>query len=281
MKGYWLKVTAVLPASPDDWSVWHEAIAKHGPSGTLQGDTPPSIATYLPQEQFGLLGTLVRSLLGQGAVRVETEVCPEEDWDQAWKQYFQPVEVGKRFVVTPSWKECEIEPGRVPIVLDPGQAFGTGGHATTRLCLAMLEASLESRGAGARVLDLGCGSGILAIAAAMLGGEVHGTDTDPICIEASRENAARNGVEAQFALSDGGVASQDGAYDIVVSNIVAETLIELAPEVRRVLAPRGEWIVGGVIKEREAEVLAAAEAVGFRLVARSEEEGWVSATLSL
>ncbi|MGE0002074.1 MAG: 50S ribosomal protein L11 methyltransferase, partial [Fimbriimonadaceae bacterium] len=259
MSGYWLKVTAVLPSPPEDWSCWHEAFAQHGPNGTVQEEARPSISAYLAPGAYEELGPLVRTLVSRGAVRVETEICPEDDWSQAWKQYFQPVEVGKRFVVTPSWKECELDTERTSIVLDPGQAFGTGGHATTRMCLALLESAMEGREAGPRVLDVGCGSGILSIAAAMMGGKVRGIDTDPICVEASQENAERNGVAAEFELSEGGLGEPSEAYDLVVSNIVADTLIELAPEVREVLTHGGAWVVGGIIHERMDEIAQTAE----------------------
>lgn len=281
MSVYWLKVTAVLPSPPEDWSCWHEAFAQYGPNGTVQDDTRPSISAYLAPASHEALGPLVRTLVSRGAVRVETEICPEDDWSQAWKQYFQPVEVGKRFVVTPSWKECVLDTARTAIVLDPGQAFGTGGHATTRMCLALLERAMEGRAAGSRVLDVGCGSGILSVAAAMMGGKVRGIDTDPICIEASQENSEKNRVAAEFELSEGGLDEPAAAYDLVVSNIVADTLIALAPAVREVLAPGGAWVVGGIIHKKMDEVAEVVESLGFRVVEQMEEEGWVSATLAL
>lgn len=280
MSAYWIKVSAVLPAEPEDWSVWHEAFAIHGPSGTVLEEGRPAISAYLSPGSHESLGPLVRTLIARGAARVETDLCPEEDWSQAWRQYFQPVEVGKRLVVTPSWRECDLETDRIRIVLDPGQAFGTGGHATTRTCLALLESAMEGPLPGTRVLDVGCGSGVLSVAAALMGGTVKGVDTDPLCIEASRENALRNGVQAEFGLTDGDLAEPESSREIVVSNIVADTLIALAPAVRRILVPSGVWIVGGIIRERWADVITAATRHGFREVERMEEEGWVSATLA-
>jgi ribosomal protein L11 methyltransferase len=199
---------------------------------------------------------------------------PEVDWAEAWKQFFVPRTVG-RFFVRPSWEEAPVPEGLVEIVLDPGQAFGTGDHPTTRMCLELVG---ETVTAGARVADIGSGSGILSIAAAKLGAEVEGVDLDAPSVEAARENAARNGVSAEFRLGTG-FEPLEGTYDVVLSNIISAALIGLAPVTAARVRPGGAWIVSGVIQDNWADVLSAAEAAGFRLDRRLEEGEWVAARL--
>jgi ribosomal protein L11 methyltransferase len=275
----WIQVRAVLQEAPDEWSVWHEAFAADGPTGTVQHDDPPAMSAYLAPGQSSRLGPLVERLLAKGAGQVQVALVPEQDWASSWKAFFRPVRIGDRIVVRPTWEDSDARPGELEIVLDPGQAFGTGGHATTRMCLELLEAELYRRGPGARVLDVGCGSGILSILAAKLGATVVGVDIDPLCIEASGQNAERNSVVAAFWLTDGEPQFEASSADVVLSNIVSAVLERMAPEAARWLAPGGRWIVSGVIPDNWARFEQATEAAGLRPIEKREEEGWVAAVL--
>jgi len=186
---------------------------------------------------------------------------PDRDWGETWKEGLGPISVGRVFV-RPSWVAVSAPEGAVEVVLDPGMAFGTGSHPTTALCLAALS-ELLVEGAGASVLDVGTGSGLLAIAAHKLGArEVHANDVDPVAVEVARENAARNGVEVLF--SGEKLASLPGRFDLLVANILANTLVELAGEVASHLAPSGRAILSGILLPQEAVVRRAYLAAGLR-----------------
>jgi ribosomal protein L11 methyltransferase len=194
---------------------------------------------------------------GRGAA---VEELADQDWGEAWKKGLEPLVIGRAFV-RPSWISAETPPGMAEIVLDPGMAFGTGTHPTTSLCLAALSDLLATR-PGARVLDVGTGSGLLAIAARKLGaGAVAGNDNDPIAVRVARENAALNGVELE--LNERDVGGQRGPFDLVLANILANTLVELAPALAAQLAPGGVVLLSGILTPQEEEVRAAYLAAGL------------------
>ena len=196
-----------------------------------------------------------------------TRVVHEADWAEAWKAHFPVLRVGRRLVVKPTWRRHRTAPNDIVLALDPGMAFGTGLHPTTRLCLAALEAVADrggSKSRGGRVLDVGCGSGILAIAVARLGAaEVVGLDTDPIAIEATVANARRNRVSRRLRARLGTLPSAEGPFDVVLANLIASLLIELAPALHDELAPGGTLVASGIFVDREPEVRAAFEAAGL------------------
>lgn len=205
--------------------------------------------------------------LGRPAPDCRRVNVEDQDWVRATQAQFGPIAVGERLVVVPSW--CEAPAGAIAITLDPGLAFGTGSHPTTRLCLEWLEATLEP---GAAVLDYGCGSGVLAIAAGKLGaGEVQGTDVDPQAIRASRDNARVNAVAASFVLPD---ALAPRTFDVVVANILANPLIVLAPALAGRVRPRGRIALSGILEAQGPDVIAA-YAPWFTLRAWRGAEGWV------
>ncbi len=201
----------------------------------------------------------------------ELSEIADEDWGESWKQGLGPLEVGRAFV-RPSWVDAPVPPGMVEIVLDPGMAFGTGTHPTTSLCLAALSDLLAAR-PGASVLDVGTGSGLLAIAAAKLGaGRVAANDNDPVAVEVARENAERNG--AMLELTGAAVGAIAGAFDLVVANILANTLVELAPDVAARVAPGGTVLLAGILVPQEDEVRAAYVAEGLRPTLERRDGEW-------
>ena len=209
---------------------------------------------------------------------LRTRLVHEADWAEAWKAHFPVLRVGRRIVIQPTWREPEARAGDVVLELDPGMAFGTGLHPTTRLSLAALEAVGE-RGAldGARVLDVGCGSGILAIAAAKLGAaSVLGVDTDPIAVEATESNAARNGLAGVIRARAGSLPSAEAPFDVIAANLIASILVALAPALAAELRPGGTIVASGIFVDREAEVRAAFESAGLALGDRSTEGDWVA-----
>ena len=201
----------------------------------------------------------------------------DTDWSERWKDHFRPLRLGDRLWVVPSWHELAAPDDAVVIRLDPGMAFGTGQHATTALCAAWLERRLVD-GPGASVLDVGCGSGILAIAARKLGaGRVVAIDNDPIAVEVARENAADNHVDIET--SEVMLADVHGTFDVVVANILSDVLCELAPELTRHTRAGGALVLSGILEEQRAEVeasLRAAAGARLRALARRRRGIWLA-----
>ena len=208
---------------------------------------------------------------------LRTRIVNETDWAEAWKEHFPVLRVG-RIVIRPSWRRHRAAADEVVVALDPGMAFGTGLHPTTRLTLAALD-DLASRGVltGARVLDVGCGSGILAIAAVKLGARTaEGVDTDPIAIESTAANARRNRLIRRVSARLGTLPTGDGAFDVVVANLIASVLIELAPLLRDEVRPGGAVVASGIFVDREADVRSAFADAGLEVDRRAVEGDWVA-----
>jgi ribosomal protein L11 methyltransferase len=247
------------------------------------GDGTVCVVFYVAQgvEGEALLEGVRGRLAGLGDFVISLEGADDEDWKNEWKKHFKPMKIG-RVVVVPQWEEYSAGGGEVCFWIDPGSAFGTGQHATTRLCVeVMQDVSLD----GARVLDLGCGSGILGIISLLLGaGHLTAVDIDPAgAIAATRENARLNGISAEQisvfagdALSDGAFREQlGGGYGLVLANIVADVIIPLAPIAYGLLAAGGAFICSGIIDERAGEVLLALERAGFVVADEKRDDGWV------
>jgi ribosomal protein L11 methyltransferase len=207
-----------------------------------------------------------------------TRVVHEADWADAWKAHFPVLRVGRRLVVKPTWRRHRAAPEDVVLALDPGMAFGTGLHPTTRLCLAAVERLADAgRIANRRVLDVGCGSGILAIAAARLGaGMVVGLDADPIAVEATIANARRNRVSRRIQARLGTLPSSAGPFDVVLANLIASLLVRLAPALHGELARGGTIVASGIFVDRAAEVRAAFDAAGLSVRDTTSEGDWVA-----
>ena len=193
----------------------------------------------------------------------ETEGVEQEDWQNGWRKYYHPMDVGQRLAIVPSWQDYDTD--RVKLILDPGLAFGTGGHETTSLCLEVLDERVKG---GERVLDIGTGSGILAIAALKLGAAVaEGVDIDPVAVRTAGENAALNGVADKLTVLVGDLSDKaSGKYDIITANIVANAIMSLAPAVPGLMADDAVFIASGIIDSRKDEVIAALEAAGLAVL---------------
>jgi len=275
---------------------------------------PATVRAYLPARDIGAArrapDEVDRALghLGAFGLReigeLRTQVVNESDWAEAWKRHVGVLRIGRRIVIRPTWRRHRRRPGDVVIAMDPGMAFGTGLHPTTRLCLAGIErwaddgllggpTGVPGRPAGAdpvlaaparrpaagvaRLLDVGCGSGVLAIAAGLLGaGALVGVDTDPIAVEATRANARRNRVARQLRARQGSLPSGAGPFDLVVANLIASVLVALARDLAAELRPAGRLLASGIFVDREAVVRSAFEGAGLRILRHEAEGDWVA-----
>lgn len=208
-----------------------------------------------------------------GSVGVE-----DADWNENWKKYFHTIEIGEKLAVVPSWEEYDNKDGRTVLNIDPGAAFGTGTHATTSLCLGILDEAVSPE---IEVLDIGTGSGILAIASVLLGAEkAVGVDIDAQSVKTARENAEINGISDKTEFIVGDLADKvSGKYNIVCANIVADVIIRLLPDVGQFMTEDGMLIVSGIIDIRKEDVLAAAKKNGFKVEAESYRDNWCAFVL--
>ena len=223
----------------------------------------------LSQENFGLdFGTLA----------LDMQNVADEDWSENWKKYYKPFRIGSHLVVKPTWEAYTPVEGDLVIELDPGMAFGTGTHETTNMCMQLLEKHLSS---GLRVMDVGTGSGILAIAAARLGAkDILAIDIDPDAVKVAKENVALNGVEQQVRVVVGDLCKSEAMpCELAVANIVADAICMQAGPLTRHLVKDGLLICSGIIREREQDVLAAAKEAGYTVYDRIEKGEWVALCL--
>ncbi len=280
-----------------------------GPEYEYDPARPVTVRTYLALDDSAeeTRARIEQGLWLLGMIRpvgpLQVRQIEEEDWANAWKQYYTIQRIGAHIVIVPSWLDYQPLPDDRVVRLDPGMAFGTGLHPTTQLCLIELERHVTP---GMHVLDLGCGSGILSIAAARLGAaRVLALDTDPIAVEATRANATLNGVADRIIAAEGSLGrgasfghwlrpDAGGSveappllpaslpddilpqFDLAVANIIARVLVAVAPDFAVALRPGGLLISSGIIADREPDVVAAYAAVGLEAVARRQEGDWVA-----
>lgn len=271
----YIELRAIFAEAPADWSPVIDLLGRMGCPNTLQEDRPPSITACLVHVEGSeeRAREIEAELMKMGASKVIRRLLPDEDWAEVWKKFFHPRRVGEKIIVRPTWEQADHQADDIEIVLDPGQAFGTGDHPTTRLCLELLEGLPLG---GKRVADLGCGSGILSIAACKLGAsEVAGLDIEPLSVEVAKANGDLNEVSARFVAGNSIQKLGPGPWHVVVSNIISATLIAMAPEIAEV-EPEN-WVVSGIIGANWPDVRAAAEREGFIVKKELEEDGWVAA----
>ncbi len=206
---------------------------------------------------------------------IDVDNCATEDWVNNWKQYFHPMPIGKKLLIRPTWEDEYDAEGRKVLHIEPGLAFGTGSHPTTKLCLETLEKHITGN---STVLDIGCGSGILSIASLLLGAKsAFGVDIDSLAVKTAMANAEENGFDKrQFNVVQGNLSDNvSGKYNVVVANIVADIIIEFNKDVGRFLDDDGIYITGGIIESREDEVLYSFKQNHFEVLERFEEKGWL------
>ncbi len=240
--------------------------------------TIASVSVYLSADA-GVADTL--SFLRERFASIELDAkitvsgVNEEDWANSWKEYYKPIKVGEKIVIVPAWEKYSPAEGEIVVRMDPGMAFGTGTHETTRLVIKLLEKYIAS---GMRVADVGCGSGILAICASKLGAyECKAYDIDPVAVKVANENIKDSGLSnVTCDVSDllKGVDKSSGAYDVICANIVADIIIRMMPDVGVLMDKSSVILASGIIVERSDEVVEKFTEHGFTVVERIEENGW-------
>ncbi len=241
--------------------------------------TIASVSVYLPADG-GVSDTVahLRERLNTLGIDAQMQISGvnEEDWANSWKAYYKPIRIGERVVIVPAWEKYDARPDDVIVRMDPGMAFGTGTHETTRLVIGLLEKHVR---AGDTVLDVGCGSGILAICAAKLGaGECKAYDIDPVAVKVARENIKDSGLTHKVSCDVSDLLRQVDRskvpYRIVCANIVADIIIRMTPDVGALMDESTVLLASGIITERAEDVISCFEANGFRIAERVEENGW-------
>ena len=240
--------------------------------------TIASVSVYLPsdgsaQDTLSFLKERFAALSIDAKITV-SGVC-EEDWANSWKAYYKPIEIGEKIVIVPAWEKYDAPEGKLIVRMDPGMAFGTGSHETTRLVIGLLEKYING---GERVLDVGCGSGILAICAAKLGArECKAYDIDPVAVKVAAENVRDSGLDnVTCGVSDllRGVDKTGGAYDVICANIVADIIIRMTPDISAFMHEKTVILASGIISERANDVIECFEKYGLCVIEKAEENGW-------
>jgi len=304
----WLEFS--IQADPETAEAVSEVFNRFGTGGAVveqvfneprrkaDDDVPLTIKTFIPAHDVRTRQTLEQALHLLSCIRDLPEprirLLPKEEWAESWKHHFYVQHIGERIVIVPSWIEYAPQAREIVIHLDPGLAFGTGLHPTTRLCLQAMEHILTP---GDTVLDVGTGSGILSIAAAKMGSpSVLALDTDLLAAKVARQNVELNAVSHQIHVVRGSIATspvglalsscadaslptctlRTNGYDLTVANIIAEVIVELAEALAASLAPNGHLIVSGIIRDREKAVRTSLSAVDIKIVDKLEEGDWLA-----
>ena len=283
MANSWWEIQILCDPGLDDLIFWRlEDFGCRGDSSEIKGHSC-LIRGYLPQEQAHLLDLSALALflrqdalsVGLPVPAVQWHLIDEEDWASSWKDYWQPQEIGDRFLINPAWLPTPESSDRIILRLDPGMAFGTGTHATTQLCLEALEMRLGyGNSTDAVIADIGCGSGILSIGALLLGAsKAYAVDTDPLAVKATHTNSELNQIGAERLIVEQGsierlIESTQAPVDGILCNILAEVIIDLLPQMTAIAQPTTWGIISGVLMEQ-------AKPVADTL----EQHGWIVATL--
>jgi ribosomal protein L11 methyltransferase len=249
-----------------------EVLLDESEDATLAAKSHAIVTGYLPTSQHHDTYELqLREALQQVGIAAQIEIAPlpPQDWEAGWKQNFPPLRIG-RFLIAPPWEDVD-ESEAITIRLDPGLAFGTGQHPTTRMCLELLGEQLQDK-QGIRVLDVGCGSGILSIAAHKLGATVYASDLDRFCVDATRDNARANDAVAHIVQA-AGLSWTTERFDVVVANLMSALLIALAPQLAGATRNGGTLVVSGISAPRADDVEAALQAAGFTTLHKREQDG--------
>ena len=245
----------------------------------LNADKTVAYVSVYQSADGGVADTLVflRERFDSLGIKADISVSGvnEEDWANSWKAYYKPIKIGEKIVIVPAWEKYSASPEEIVVRMDPGMAFGTGTHETTRLVIKLLEKYVKN---GARVADVGCGSGILAICASKLGaGECKAYDIDPVAVKVANENIKDSGLtnvtcEVSDLLKQ--VDRSGGAYDVICANIVADIIIRMMPDVGALMDENSVILASGIIVERSEDVISGFEQHGFKIVERIDENGW-------
>ncbi|MBR2346086.1 MAG: 50S ribosomal protein L11 methyltransferase [Clostridia bacterium] len=245
----------------------------------LNADKTVAYVSVYQSADGGVADTLafLRERFDSLGIKAEISVSGvnEEDWANSWKAYYKPIKIGEKIVIVPAWEKYSASPEEIVVRMDPGMAFGTGTHETTRLVIKLLEKYVKN---GARVADVGCGSGILAICASKLGaGECKAYDIDPVAVKVANENIKDSGLnnvtcEVSDLLKQ--VDRSGGAYDVICANIVADIIIRMMPDVGALMDENSVILASGIIVERSEDVISGFEQHGFKIVERIDENGW-------
>ncbi|MDR2077233.1 MAG: 50S ribosomal protein L11 methyltransferase [Desulfovibrio sp.] len=277
------KITFTLPPASGDPDLVAAFLALHVPHGWEEESLPDGQTRYIVHSgHSGFCSELVRAMAGRFPdVLRHTELVEKTNWLEAWKEFFTPVEGGDHFLVLAPWMPRErAATGRIPLVIEPKTAFGTGHHASTALCLTALSRLFADGriAAGTRFLDLGTGTGILGIAAALLGLDGEGLDIDPVAVDNAEENREANGLSAdRFQVARGDLDSARGPYRLIMANILAGPLMDMAPRMAEILRPsRGALILSGILETQADEVARAYAALGFPRPSRLRREEWAA-----
>ena len=278
------EIDALLHSCEKYWDYADEAAMGNQPSvQAYVSDVPENAAVEQAVRNSIAELDSMRSEIGidMGSLKIEVRSVDEEDWANNWKAYFKPMPVGEKLLVCPSWEKIPDGNTRAVLKIDPGMAFGTGTHHTTRMCLELLEKNIKN---GDLVADLGCGSGILSIAASLMGAkETYAIDIDPVAARVAAENAELNGIDMSgYFIRIGDILSDEKfrddisgrQYDIVLANIVANVIIAFAPVIPQLMKPDGKLIASGIIADRLDEVLDALKANGLEAVEICSGEDW-------